>query len=316
MYFLSAAAVTALSQKPPLNEALSGLFGSISVTAWICLLVRLFGPSLCGQACGCELAMLTLDAAAPAHCQLQGAKRGWLVNGLSVRLAARRRYEPVRYDLSLSPDPARRPVYIPRAPSCCFCMLRSRFAKWRSGFQGRDAKFHVSRANYVPRRLGALFTSLAPTAVVLASYFCMADLVLISQCVYYNTINARKRTTRQNSVHTEVSEDEPLLNRLRSSSMGLPGSQRHPTYHHTESSLEPLRKIVTGEDDTPDSKPWLHNFLSILAVYLVGATGWFVSYKFGAWDQDPPVVGGPEDAETFQAIGLVLGYVSAVFYLW
>jgi uncharacterized protein with PQ loop repeat len=237
------AAFAALSQKPTINEALSGLFGSISVTAWICLLLpQLITNYKAKSADGLSMAFLFV----------------WLL-GDATNLS------------------------------------------------------------------GALFTSLAPTAVVLASYFCIADLVLISQCLYYNTLKSRRASRRRTgSVATTsstaaatdeaASEDEPLLTRRRSSSMGLPGSQRRHTYH-TESSLDPLRKMVTGEDDTPDSNPWLHNTLSIAAVWLVGATGWFISYKFGAWDQDPPVVDVPEEVETVRTIGIVLGYFSAVCYL-
>lgn len=38
-------AYAALSQTPKVEDALSGIFGSISLTAWICLLVRLSGES-------------------------------------------------------------------------------------------------------------------------------------------------------------------------------------------------------------------------------------------------------------------------------
>jgi solute carrier family 66 (lysosomal lysine-arginine transporter), member 1 len=159
-----------------------------------------------------------------------------------------------------------------------------------------------------------LFTDLAPTAIVLASYFCCADIVLISQSLYYNTTKARRNHRRQNSVATNASEEEPLLARRRSSSLGLPGSHRR-LGTHTESSLEPLRKVITGEDITPDSNPWLHNAVSILAVYLVGATGWYISYRFGAWD---PKSGTPDTVEPKEEarIGLFLGYCSALCYLW
>lgn len=115
----------------------------------------------------------------------------------------------------------------------------------------------------------------------------------------------------------EIDEDAPLLARRRSSSLGLPGShRRHAT--HTESSIEPLRKVLTGEDETPDSRPWLHNSLSLLAVYLVGFLGWFVSYRAGAWDvTEPADPTDPTDMENpTQLIGMCLGYVSAVCYLW
>ena len=75
--------------------------------------------------------------------------------------------------------------------------------------------------------------------------------------------------------------------------------------------------MVTGEDETPDSNPWLHNSLSLLAVYAVGTLGWFVSYKAGAWDSDADSGETPSGVEepTYK-IGTVLGYVSAVCYLW
>lgn len=166
----------------------------------------------------------------------------------------------------------------------------------------------------MPFELGALFTRLAPTAIALAFYFCIADIVLISQCVYYNTRNARRAAQAEQA----AGETEPLLvNNRRGSSAGLPGSHRRHVVHE-ETSYEPLRKIVTGEDDTPDSNPWLHNTLSLAAVWIVGAAGWFLSFKAGAWDSDPSVPDpeAPSEEDPVALAGLVLGYMSAVCYLW
>ncbi|GKT66526.1 vacuolar membrane PQ-loop repeat protein [Colletotrichum tofieldiae] len=234
-------AYAALSHTPKVEEALSGIFGSISLTAWICLLL----PQLL------------------ANYKAQSA------DGLSMG----------------------------------FLII------WLIGD--------------VTNLLGALFTHLAPTAVALATYFCFADLVLIGQCVYYNTKNARRASRRRSSAAVagtpaEATEDEPLLRSSRrrsSSAAGLPGSHRRQGLHE-ESSLDPLRKMVTGEDDTPDSNPWLHNTLSIFAVYLVGAAGWFISYKAGAWDSPDADLDSPEQAAgTMEKVGLMLGYFSAVCYL-
>ncbi|EWY88706.1 hypothetical protein FOQG_01517 [Fusarium oxysporum f. sp. raphani 54005] len=166
--------------------------------------------------------------------------------------------------------------------------------------------------------IGALFTHLAPTAIALAGYFCIADIVLIGQAVYYNALNARRASRAGERRSSDPTEESPLINgsRRRSSSFGLPGSQRrHAT--HTESSMDPLRKIVTGEDETPDSKPWLHNTLSLLAVYVIGFAGWFVSYKVGAWESgDPGTPDAPEEAQSpMELAGLILGYISAALYL-
>ncbi|KAK0628545.1 PQ-loop-domain-containing protein [Bombardia bombarda] len=183
---------------------------------------------------------------------------------------------------------------------------------------------------------GALTTELAPTAIALASYFCVADIVLIGQCSYYNTINSRRRSrshhghnhrrvsstaTDDTAVSDDPSEDDPLLqnrhNRRRSSggSVGLPGSHRRHSVRRRESSnLDPLTRIITGEDDTPDPHPWLHNALSLAAVWIVGTAGWFVSYKMGAWDVTDGG-NGEAHAEQVAAIGMVLGYFSALCYL-
>ncbi|KAK4192553.1 PQ loop repeat-domain-containing protein [Podospora australis] len=209
---------------------------------------------------------------------------------------------------------------------------------------------------------GALWTSLAPSTVALACYFCVADLILIAQCSYYNTLNARRRAREHrharrrsrrhhsadsattavcddlapthdgagdsSAIHDDTAagerptptEDTPLIvpkHRRRSDSTGLPGSHRRHSTRRQSSNLDPLTRIITGEDDTPDSNPWLHNAVSVLAVWIVGAAGWFVSYKMGAWDSpdSTPADRGEISAEPQAVIGMVLGYISALCYL-
>ncbi|KAK7962180.1 vacuolar membrane pq loop repeat protein [Apiospora aurea] len=162
---------------------------------------------------------------------------------------------------------------------------------------------------------GALATGIAPTATALAAYFCFSDLVLISQCLYYNTRNARRARQRAASNATDASEDEPLLRRRRASSgAALPGSQRRNSMRHEESGFDPIRRVVTGEDETPDSNPALHNALSVAAVYIVGTLGWFISYKAGAWDA-PESPDLPAAKSAVAIVGMSLGYLSAVCYL-
>lgn len=163
----------------------------------------------------------------------------------------------------------------------------------------------------------------------------MADVVLISQSIYYKAVNARRlRREAQRGGHnggggrrrssglTDGSEDEPLLARRRSSSIGgggLPGSHRRHSVRTEESGgIGPLKRIITGEDETPDGNPWLHNTLSLLAVYAVGTTGWFISWRAGVWDAVPgaPDPDGDAAEQAVAISGLVLGYVSALCYLW
>lgn len=58
-------------------------------------------------------------------------------------------------------------------------------------------------------------------------------------------------------------------------------------------------------------------------MWAVGAAGWFVSYKMGAWDvadggNPVPDDDGGDSVAAAPAIkvGMVLGYFSAVCYLW
>lgn len=210
---------------------------------------------------------------------------------------------------------------------------------------------------------GALYSRLAPTAIALATYFCIADMILISQCLYYNAKNAARRRVfaagegaahRRGRRHRSASdastcvdeerdgssnsatttppdEEAPLLaggpgesggyggdrRRSRSNAGSLPGSRRyHSNAPRRESSaLDPLTRIVTGENDLPDEQPWLHNALSILAVFVVGLVGFTISYRMGVWDM-PQDGDGAAGEEALDPIGQSLGYASAVCYLW
>lgn len=162
-------------------------------------------------------------------------------------------------------------------------------------------------------------THLAPTAIALAMYFCVADALLISQCYYYNSVNARRAAEIAQSGATETSETAPLLARRRSST--------HSTHQHatTEagSSAAPVGKVVGQEDETSDANSWTFNILSVLAVYAAGFAGWFLSYKAGAWDVSEPTPDAvapidPQQGQddTWESIGLALGYASALCYIW
>ncbi|CAN8100373.1 unnamed protein product [Discula destructiva] len=181
---------------------------------------------------------------------------------------------------------------------------------------------------------GALATDLTPSAIAIGIYFVFADTVLISQCVYYNTLNARRRRRARLSLEAEsavaagaASEEEPLLGggRRRSSSGGmLPGSHRRASVRRESTGLDPLARMVTGEDATPQRSAWVTNGLSLVAVYALGIAAWFVSrevFGSGSGGADTDVGEGEGNGngngtgEPSMVAGLVLGYMSAVCYL-
>ncbi|POS71282.1 hypothetical protein DHEL01_v210327 [Diaporthe helianthi] len=170
---------------------------------------------------------------------------------------------------------------------------------------------------------GALATNLAPSAIAIGSYFCVADVILITQSLYYNAINARRRHREQlASSQAQATEEEPLLTRRRSSSGagGLPGSHRRHSVRRGSSNLDPLTRIVTGEDETPLRSPWLTNTLSLVAVYALGVAAWFASRQVLSPDDggaQDPAVSEPRDTgkDTVMVLGMALGYISALCYL-
>ncbi|TVY54986.1 putative vacuolar amino acid transporter [Lachnellula suecica] len=221
----------ALSDNVTPQEALSGIFGSVSLATWIFLLVpQLILNYKTGRADGISLAFLTV----------------WLIGDIT----------------NLS---------------------------------------------------GAVWADLVPTVIALAIYFCFADVVLISQCVYYNHINSRRR---HDSVISVGSEQEPLLTRRRSSdTLGLPGSHRRRSSARSGTSQrsDSLAKILE-EDDSESGNSWVRNSLSILGVMLVGTAGWAVAWQAGVWRPSP--VGDVPSVANETAFGAkILGYTSAVCYL-
>ncbi|GAW15467.1 hypothetical protein ANO14919_048780 [Xylariales sp. No.14919] len=218
---------TMLSQNLSINEALSGVFGSVSLTAWICLLI----PQL-----------ITNYKAKSA----EGLSMGFL-------------------------------------------------AIWLFGD--------------VTNLSGALVTGLAPTATALAGYFCISDLILITQCIYYNVRNARIARQRRRSSGTDSSEERPLLRRNSTAS----GSHVRRS-RHEQSKPDAIKRVVTAEDEYPNKSAWFNNLLAIVAIHLVGAAGWFISYRVGAWDK-PDSTDVPDSSSPTAISGMVLGYASALCYL-
>lgn len=156
--------------------------------------------------------------------------------------------------------------------------------------------------------MGALLTHLAPTAIILPSYFCLADLILILQCVYYNTRNRRRAERLAQSGGAEPREDSPLLGRQDSESIAANGNGADATWKDDANE--------EAEPENGSSGSFVNNLLSLVAVYVIGAAAWFISYKAGAWDTAEPAPDAPDDANNpWEWAGLTLGYISAVCYL-
>ena len=165
---------------------------------------------------------------------------------------------------------------------------------------------------------GAIWADLVPTVIALAVYFCIADFVLISQCLYYNHINAvrAKRHPSIQSTTSHDSENSPLLTRRRSSdTMGLPGSHRRRSSAISQNyRRDSLTKILEDEEGN-EGNAWIRNTLSILGVIVVGVAGWVLAWQSGVWKPTPDSVHIPEASNKTPFGAEFLGYFSAVCYL-
>lgn len=172
---------------------------------------------------------------------------------------------------------------------------------------------------------GAIWAGLVPTVIALAIYFCFADAVLLSQCFYYNTINARRErrlaaATPAQEESGQATEDSPLLRRSSSDvldNIGLPGSRRRSsaasrrsTRHSTE-GRDSLAKIL--EEEQPRQSVWLKNTFSVVMILVAGAAGWAIAWRTGAWR--PTSEAGSGENQSTPLGAEILGYASAVCYL-
>ena len=156
-----------------------------------------------------------------------------------------------------------------------------------------------------------------PVIVAIAVYFCMADGVLIAQCLYYKVRNSRPEPLHRRRSSTETADPTtPLLGRRFSESLASrrrsSGSlRRYHTGGRRESEVEDtLAKIV--EENDYGRKAWIKNFTSVVGIFLIGATGWTTAWQTGMWAPAPL----DNDNGSEEAIGgVVLGYFSAVCYL-
>jgi uncharacterized protein with PQ loop repeat len=155
---------------------------------------------------------------------------------------------------------------------------------------------------------GGLWAGLVPTVIALAIYFCFADGALITQCLYYNTLNAHKDKEQEAAAATEPAEADPLLASAFHHRKPSTTSRRS---HRRSSAAPPTDSLSRALAEPSSSSAYLKNTLSILAIALAGTAGWALAYKTHTWrpvpiDLNPPPT--PLGAS-------LLGYGSALLYL-
>ncbi|KAJ5774531.1 hypothetical protein N7457_009427 [Penicillium paradoxum] len=167
---------------------------------------------------------------------------------------------------------------------------------------------------------GGLLAGLVPVIVAIAVYFCIADGVLIAQCLYFKARNSRPEPFSRRRSSTEIPDPTtPLLGRPFSDSVEPSESRRRPSGSQRrnqasgrrESEIEDtIAKIV--EENDHGRKAWVKNFTSVIGIFFIGMVGWTMAWQTGMWAPAPLENNNRSEQATG---GLVLGYFSAVCYL-
>ncbi|KKK15814.1 hypothetical protein P175DRAFT_0505299 [Aspergillus ochraceoroseus IBT 24754] len=174
--------------------------------------------------------------------------------------------------------------------------------------------------------IGGAWAGLVPVIVAIAVYFCIADGVLIAQCLYYRVRNARRVARERLSSTATPEPTTPLLGRrfsdvvvgISEDPVRRRGSRTGPSYSAIPGAAPPmsqnpedtLAKLV--EENSAGSSAWVKNISSVLAICVIGMAGWTIAWQTGVWEPAPQSDNGGVDT----AFGAqVLGYISAVCYL-
>ncbi|KAE8148167.1 PQ-loop-domain-containing protein [Aspergillus avenaceus] len=159
----------------------------------------------------------------------------------------------------------------------------------------------------VANLIGGLWAGLVPVIVAIAVYFCLADGVLISQCLYYQVRNSRIAARRRHSSVEAPDPTTPLLGRPSAPDAEIPHRRSRSSQHNGDDTLA---KLVDDQEAGPSS--WVKNVSSVLAICVIGMGGWTIAWQSGVWTPAP----ASDDGETQMAVGAqVVGYFSAVCYL-
>ena len=166
---------------------------------------------------------------------------------------------------------------------------------------------------------GGLWAGLVPTVIALAIYFCFADGALITQCIYYNTLNAQKdKEQEQAEAIAHPREQDPLLASASANNTTIvqrkPSTTSRRSHRRSSAALSARRDSLSRALAKPTTtSAWLKNSLSILAIVVAGTAGWALAYKTGAWHPVP--LKDPSASAPTPLGASLLGYGSALLYL-
>lgn len=150
---------------------------------------------------------------------------------------------------------------------------------------------------------GGMITSIAPSAIALSAYLCVADSILILQCWYYTSFKKRNRPAES---FLPAAHEDAIANSCETDNLIRDDDEvTSPTGRSTELSAV----------HSPKARTWIFNTGFISCVYIVGFLAWLVSRSSDSESDLPHSNDGNADTWTSR-LGLTLGYIGAGCYLW
>ncbi|OHW99214.1 7 transmembrane domain-containing protein [Colletotrichum incanum] len=167
----------------------------------------------------------------------------------------------------------------------------------------------------VTNLLGGLANHIAPASIAVTSYLCFSDSTLICQCLYYNSKQRLSSSGRSILIASQTPDSQPLLG--PSLSAREASASGHPQEANSESAGTLQEDKKTPAEAIRTLHDWRYNLACILAVHLLGITGWFVLCSIGLLGGGrSPGSGSITDAQGIsESFGSALGVVGAVCYL-
>ncbi|KAK1579347.1 PQ loop repeat-domain-containing protein [Colletotrichum navitas] len=166
----------------------------------------------------------------------------------------------------------------------------------------------------VTNLLGGLANHIAPASIAVTGYLCFSDTTLICQCLYYNS--KQRISDPPDSTTLQAHDRQPLLG--PSLSARDPRASGQPQEIDSESAITLQDDKKTLVQAVRTLHDWRFNLACILAVQLLGVTGWFVLRTVGllGGDNKPPGSVSITDAQGIsESVGSALGVVGAICYL-
>ncbi|KAJ0163301.1 putative vacuolar amino acid transporter YPQ1, partial [Colletotrichum tanaceti] len=172
---------------------------------------------------------------------------------------------------------------------------------------------------------GGLANHIAPASIAVTAYLCFSDATLICQCLYYNSKQRLRPSSQRSGPAAAAAAAAAAATPPSPERRPLLGPSSDHTVHAqdgTSSSSGPAVPPQEGKEIPAEAVRTLHdwrfNSACILAVQILGVTGWFVLRTLGLLgsDESPPGSVGVTDVNGIsKSLGSALGIIGAICYL-